>query len=110
MLHIKHPLPFRKRKNCQNLHLLYSKRLKKTPDISLEVPHTPERPLKPMEKDTTHNFTFFQDIFMKKLEVIKYFTKSAEGKFEELEKAIIGLSESKFSKCNGSFSLTVELK
>ena len=71
---------------------------KKTPDISLEVPHTPKRPLKPTEKDATHNFTFFQNIFMKKLEAIKDFTKSVESEFEELEKAIIGLSEPKVSK------------
>ena len=75
----------------------------KTPDISLEVPHTPKRPLKPTEKDTTHNFTSFQ------LETIKDFTESVERKFEELEKAIIGLSERKVSNCNESSSLTVEL-
>ena len=67
----------------------------KTPDISLEVPHTTKRPLKPTEKDTTNNFTSFQNIFMKELETIKDFTKSVERKFEELEKAIIGLLEPK---------------
>ena len=55
----------------------------KTPDISLEVPHTPRRPLKPTEKDTTDNLTSFQDIFMKELETIKGFTKSVERKLEE---------------------------
>ena len=29
----------------------------KTPDISLKVPHTTKTPLKPIEKDTTDNFT-----------------------------------------------------
>ena len=72
----------------------------KTPDISLEVPYTPRRSLKPTEKDTAHNFTSFQNIFLKKLEAIKDFTKSVERKFEELEKAIIGLLESKVSNCN----------
>ena len=81
----------------------------KTPNISLEVPHTPKRPLKPTEKDTTHNFTSFQNIFMKEVETIKDFTKSVERKFEELEKAIIGLSERKTSNYNESSSLTVEL-
>ena len=81
----------------------------KTSDISLEVPHTPKRPLKPTEKDTTHNFTSFQNIFMKELETIKDFTKSVERRFEELEKGIIGLSERKISNCNESSSLTVEL-
>ena len=47
----------------------------KTPDISLEVPHTPKRPLKPTEKDTRNNFTSFRNIFMKELEAIKDFTK-----------------------------------
>ena len=70
----------------------------------MEVPHTPKRPLKP-----THNFTSFQNIFMKELEAIKGFTKLVERKFEELEKAIIGLSEPKVSNCNESSSLTVEL-
>ena len=37
----------------------------KTPDIPLEVRHIPKRPLKPAEKDATHNFTSFQNIFMK---------------------------------------------
>ena len=81
----------------------------KTPGSPLEVPHTPKRPLKPTEKDTTHNSTSFQNFFMKELEAIKDFTKSVERKFEELEKAIIGLSEPKVSNCNGSSSLTVEL-
>ena len=81
----------------------------KSPDPSLEVPHTPKRPLKPTEKDTTHNFTSFQNIFMKELAAIKDFTKSAERKFEELEKAIIDLSEPKVSNSNESSSLTLEL-
>ena len=46
---------------------------------------------------------------MKELEVVKNFTKSGERKFEELEKAVIGLSEPKVSNCNESSSLTVEL-
>ena len=46
---------------------------------------------------------------MKELEAIKDFTKLVERKFEELEKAIIGLSEPKVSNCNESSSLTVEL-
>ena len=75
----------------------------------MEVPLTPKRPLKSTEKDTTHNFTSFQNIFQKELEAIKDFAKSVERKFEELEKAIIGLSEPKVSNCNGSSSLTVEL-
>ena len=75
----------------------------KTPTISLEVPHTPKRPLKPTEKDTTHNFTSFQNIFTKELEAIKDFTKSVDRKFEELEKGIIGLSEPKVSNCNDFF-------
>ena len=54
-----------------------------------------------------HNFTSFQNIFMKELEAIKDFTKLVERKFEELEKA--GLSEPKVSNCNESSSLTVEL-
>ena len=45
---------------------------------------------------------------MNELEAIKDFTKSVEKKFEELEKAIIGLSEPKVSNCNESSSLTVE--
>ena len=81
----------------------------KTPDTSLEIPHTPKRPLKPTEQDTTHNFTSFQNIFIKELEAIKNFTKSIESKFEELEKAMIGLLEPKASNCNESSSLTVEL-
>ena len=43
----------------------------KSPDPSLEVPHTPKRPLKPTEQGTTHKFTYFQNIFIKELEVIK---------------------------------------
>ena len=72
----------------------------KSPDPSLEVPHTPKRPLKPTEKDTTHNFTSFQNIFMKELEAIEDFTKSVERNFEELDKAIIDLLEPKVSNCN----------
>ena len=53
----------------------------KTPDPSLEAPHTPKRPLKPTEKDTTYNFTFFQNIFRKELEAIKDFAKSVTRKF-----------------------------
>ena len=74
----------------------------------MEVPHTPKRPLKSTEKDTTYNFTSLENIFMNELEAIKDFTKSVEKKFEELEKAIIGLSEPKVSNCNESSSLTVE--
>ena len=80
----------------------------KNPGESLEVPHTPKRPLKSTEKDTTYNFTSLENIFMNELEAIKDFTKSVEKKFEELEKAIIGLSEPKVSNCNESSSLTVE--
>ena len=46
---------------------------------------------------------------MKELAAIKDFTKSAERKFEELEKAIIDLSEPKVSNSNESSSLTLEL-
>ena len=46
---------------------------------------------------------------MKELETIKDFTKSVERKFEDLEKAIIGLSEPKISNRSESSSLTVEL-
>ena len=65
----------------------------KTAEPSLEVPHTPKRPLKPTETDATDNVTSFQNIFMKELEAIKDLTKSVDRKFEEPEKAIIGLSE-----------------
>ena len=81
----------------------------KIPDPSLEVPHTTKRPLKPTEHNTKHNSTSFQNIFMKELEAIKDFTKSAERNFEELEKAIKGLSEPKVSNCTESSSVTVEL-
>ena len=46
---------------------------------------------------------------MKELAAIKDFTKSAERKFEVLEKAIIDLSEPKVSNSNESSSLTLEL-
>ena len=46
---------------------------------------------------------------MKELAAIKDFTKSTERKFEELEKAIIDLSEPKVSNSNESSSLTLEL-
>ena len=46
---------------------------------------------------------------MKELQAIKDFTKSVERKFEELEKAIKDLSETKVSNCTESSSLTVEL-
>ena len=75
----------------------------------MKVPHTLKRALKPTETDTTHNFTSFQNIFMKELEVIKIFTKSVGRKFEELEKAMIALSEPKISNCNESSSLIVKL-
>ena len=39
--------------------------------ISLEVPLTPKRPVQPTGRDTTHNFTFFQNIFMKELEAVE---------------------------------------
>ena len=73
----------------------------------MEVPHTLKRPLKSTEKDSTHNFTSCQNIFMKELEAIKYFTQSVKRKFEELKKA--SLLELKVSNCNGSSSLSVEL-
>ena len=81
----------------------------KITDSSLEVPHTPKRPLKPTEHDTNHNSASFQNIFMKELQAIKDFTKSVERKFAELEKAIKDLSEPKVSNCTESSSLTVEL-
>ena len=74
----------------------------KTPDISLEVPHISKRPLKPAEKDTTHNFSSFQNIFMRELEAIKDFKKLVDRKLEEHEKAIIGFSEPKVSNYNES--------
>ena len=74
----------------------------------MEVPHTPKRPIKSTEKDTTYNFTSLENIFMNELEAIKDFTKSVERKFEELEKAVVGLSEPKVSNYNESSSLTVE--
>ena len=76
--------------------------------ILLEAPHTPKRTLKPTEKDITHNFTSFQIKFMKEIEAIKEFTKSVERKFEELEKAIVGLLEPKVPNWNESSSLTAE--
>ena len=81
----------------------------KSPDSSLEVPHTPKRPLKPTEQGTTHKFTSFQNIFMKELEVIKDFTKPVERKSEELAKAIIGLSVRNVWNCIESSSSTVEI-
>ena len=80
----------------------------KSLDILLEAPHTPKRTLKPTEKDITHNFTSFQIKFMKEIEAIKDFTKSVERKFEELEKAIVGLLEPKVPNWNESSSLTAE--
>ena len=74
----------------------------------MEVPHTPKRPIKSTEKDTRYNFTSLENIFMNELEAIKDFTKSVERKFEELEKAVVGLSEPKVSNYNESSSLTVE--
>lgn len=73
-----------------------------TPGMSLEVPHTPKRPVKPTERDTTHNFTSFQNIFMKELEAV-------ERKFEQLKETIISLSELTVSNCNEISSLTVEI-
>ena len=77
----------------------------KASDISLEIAQTPRRPL----KDTPHNFTSFQNIFMKELEGIRGFSRSVEKKFEELENAIIGLSEPRISNWSESSSLKVEL-
>ena len=37
----------------------------KTRDLSLEVPHTPKRPLKHTEEDTTHNFNSLRNIFIR---------------------------------------------
>ena len=45
---------------------------------------------------------------MKEIEAIKDFTKSVERKFEELEKAIVGLLEPKVPNWNESSSLTAE--
>ena len=45
---------------------------------------------------------------MKELEAIKGFTKWIERKFDELEKAVIGLSELRVSNCNRSSFLTVD--
>ena len=70
----------------------------KASDISLEIAQTPRRPL----KDTPHNF-------MKELEGIRGFSRSVEKKFEELENAIIGLSEPRISNWSESSSLKVEL-
>ena len=70
-----------------------------TPGISLEVPHTPKRPVKPTERDTTHNFTSFQNIFMKELEAVE----------RSLNNLIGILSELTVSNCNEISSLTVEI-
>ena len=73
------------------------------------VAHTSRRPLKLTEKDAVHNFTSFQNTFMKELETIRDFSKSVERKFEELENAIIGLSEPRVSNWSNSSSLKVKL-
>ena len=70
-----------------------------TPGMSLEVPHTPKRPVKPTERDTTHNFTSFQNIFMKELEAVE----------RSLNNLIGILSELTVSNCNEISSLTVEI-
>ena len=70
-----------------------------TPGISLEVPHTPKRPVKPTERDTTHNFTSFQNIFMKEVEAVE----------RSLNNLIGILSELTVSNCNEISSLTVEI-
>ena len=46
---------------------------------------------------------------MKELKTIVDFSKSVEQKFEELENAIIGLSEPRVLNCSKSSSLKVEL-
>ena len=69
--------------------ILYFQRLKKTRDLSLEVTHTPKKPLKHTEEDTTIILILSRTFSLE----FKEFAKSVERKFEELEKAIIGLSE-----------------
>ena len=50
--------------------------------LTLDTPELPSG-----EDDCTHNLDLLQKTFMKVMEEIKQFTKSAEPKFEELEMA-----------------------
>ena len=50
----------------------------KTPNLLSEQRLTPKRPLKLIGNNTRLNFTSFQDFFIKKMEAVKVFIKSAE--------------------------------
>ena len=82
----------------------------KTPNLSSEQPQTPKKTLKPVGNDTGLNPNYFQNIFMKKMEAIKAFTKSTEKKFEELENALIGSSHRNSLNCSDNSLLVVDLK
>ena len=57
------------------MHLLYMKRLKKSPIYHWKYHILPWDTYEPTEKDSAHNFTSFQNIFMRQLEAIKGFAK-----------------------------------
>ena len=52
----------------------------KTPSLSSEQPQTPKKAQKPVGNDTGLSPNSFQNIFMKKMEAIREFTKSTEKK------------------------------
>ena len=71
---------------------LFLQRSLSTPELLSAQPPTPKRTVKHVGDDCTHNLVLFQNLFMKEMEEIKQITKSTEGKFEELEMALLNIS------------------
>ena len=70
---------------------LFLRKTLSTPELPSAQPPMPKRPVKHTEDECTHNLVLFQN-FLKEIEEIKRFTKSAEQKFGELEMALQNIS------------------
>ena len=84
---------------------LFLRKSLSTPELLPAQPPTPKRTVKYVGDNCTHNLVLFQKLFMKEMEEIKRFTKSTEGKFEELEMALLNIS----GKNNVSYKIIVRI-
>ena len=78
-------------KNLKSLGSLFLRKSLSTPELPSAQPPTPKTPVKHLGDECTHNLLLFQNL-LKEMEEIKWFTKSTERKFEEIETTLQSIS------------------
>ena len=75
-----------------NLETVIIPETQETPLLPSDLSVTPSQQIKSVYNNNTQSFISLQNMFLKKIETMKNFTKSVEKKFEEIENFITSLS------------------